>query len=140
MAPRPVRLTDPFIQLGPTASAIDFSCFVAGIHLTAEEDDALATFCDPHGSAYTLLLDGKMSLGADSLEDALNELGGPGTVIDFEFGYTKGTSSATNPHWTGKVRLPAWNIVDAGINEPSDIPLEMDVIGEPVRVPAWVSP
>lgn len=133
MAGRPVRLTDPFITLSTqeqTPVTVDFTCFIAGIHLVGEEDDDLATFCDPNGFAYTLTLDGKMSLGADGLEEALDSLGGPGTVVDFEFAYTKDAASIDNPHWSGEVRLPAYNIVDAGINEASDVPLEMDVIGE----------
>lgn len=130
MAGRPVRLVDPFIQLGETPTPIDFTCFIAGIHLVGEADDDLATFCDPNGFAYTLTLDGKMSLGVDGLEEALETLGGPGTVVPFEFAYTKDPASVDNPHWTGEVRIPAWNIVDAGINEASDVPLEMPVIGD----------
>lgn len=133
MSARVVRLTDPFITLAAqsgTPTPIDFTCFIAGIHLTGEEDDALATFCDPQGFAYTLLLDGKMSLGVGSLDEALENLGGPGTVVDFEFAYTKEVASVDNPHWTGAVRIPATAIVDAGINEPSDVPIEMPVIGD----------
>lgn len=132
MPTRPVRLVDPFITLGgpTTPPPVDFTCFIAGIHLTGDTDDDLATFCDPNGFAYTLTLDGKMSLGADGLEEALQGLGGPGTVVPFEFAYTKDPASVDNPHWTGKVRIPAYNIVDAGINEASDVPLEMTVIGE----------
>lgn len=136
MSGRPVRLTDPFITLSTdetTPVTVDFTCFIAGIHLVGEEDDDLATFCDPNGFAYTLTLDGKQSLGADGLEEALDSLGGPGTVVGFEFAYTKDPPSIDNPHWSGKVRIPAWNIVDAGINEASDVPLEMDVIGDVVK-------
>lgn len=140
MSARPVRLVDPFITLGGDPDAlpaplepIDFTCFIAGIHLTGESDDALATFCDPEGFAYTLTLDGKMSLGAGSLDEALEELGGPGTVVPFEFAYTKDAASVDNPHWSGKVRIPATPIVDAGINDPSDVPMEMAVIGDVLR-------
>lgn len=139
MAPRPIRLTDPFITLGgdpdgtPVVVPINFQCFSNGIHLTGEEDDDLATFCDPNGFAYTLSLDLKMSLGADSLDEALNSLGGPGTVVPFEFAYTDDPASASNPHWTGKVRLVAAPIVDAGINEATSFTLDMPVIGEITR-------
>lgn len=139
MSARPVRLVDPFITLTPDpdeavpGTPIDFTCFIAGIHLTGESDDDLATFCDPEGFAYTLTLDGKMSLGVGSLDEALQDLGGPGTVVGFEFAYTKDPASADNPHWSGKVRIPAVPIVDAGINEPSDIPMEMAVIGDVLR-------
>jgi hypothetical protein len=108
-------------------------CFSNGIHLTGEEDDALATFCDPQGFAYTLTLDLKMSLGTESLDEALQALGGPGTVVPFEFAYTADPASASNPHWTGECRLPAVPIVDAGINEPTSFSMEMPVIGDVVR-------
>ncbi len=136
MAPRPIRLTDPFITLGtesvgpPATTAVDMQCFSNGIHLTGDSDDALATFCDPQGFAYTLSLDLKMSLGTDSLDAAFDALGGPGTVVPFEFAYTADPASADNPHWSGKVRIPAIPVVDAGINEPTSFTIDMDVIGE----------
>lgn len=139
MAPKPIRLTDPFIVLGesdvgpPVVEPIEFQCFSNGIHLTGESDDDLATFCDPDGFAYTLSLDLKMSLGPDSLDEAFETLGGPGTVVPFEFAYTHDPASATNPHWTGKVRIPAVPIVDAGINEPTSFTIDMEVIGEITR-------
>ena len=139
MAPKPIRLTDPFIVLGtdsvgpPPTTAHDFQCFSNGIHLTGDADDDLATFCDPQGFAYTLSLDLKMSLGPESLDAALEGLGGPGTVVPFEFAYTPDPASATNPHWSGKVRLPAFPIVDAGINEATSFTVDMDVVGEIMR-------
>lgn len=140
MAPKPIRLTDPFITLGaddpiavPPTTAYSFQCFSNGIHLTGESDDDLATFCDPQGFAYTLSLDLKMSLGPESLDEAIQNLGGPGTVVPFEFAYTGDPASASNPHWTGKVRLPAFPIVDAGINEATSFTVDMDVIGEITR-------
>lgn len=134
--PKPIRLTDPFITLGvdgvgpPVTTAHSFQCFSNGIHLTGEADDDLATFCDPEGFAYTLSLDLKMSLGAESLDEAFTALGGPGTVVPFEFAYTSDVASADNPHWTGEVRLPAIPIVDAGINEATSFTIDMAVIGE----------
>ena len=139
MAPKPIRLTDPFITLGtdsvgpPVTTAYSFQCFSNGIHLTGDADDDLATFCDPQGFAYTLSLDLKMSLGADSLDEAIQGLGGPGTVVPFEFAYTPDPASVDNPHWSGKVRLPAFPIVDAGINEATSFTVDMDVIGEITR-------
>jgi len=135
-APKPIRLTDPFITLGtddagpPATTAQDMKCFSNGIHLTGESDDALATFCDPQGFAYKLTLDLKYSLGTGSLDEAIENLGGPGTVVPFEFAYTNAVASADNPHWTGECRLPAIPIVDAGINEPTSFSMEMDVIGD----------
>lgn len=137
MAARPIRLVDPYIMLGGTSvggaeptGGEDFQCFSNGIHLTGEPDDELATFCDPEGFAYTLTLDLKMSLGVDSLDEALTTLGGPGTVVPFVFAYTDAVASADNPHWWGEVRIPAIPIVDAGINEPTSFSMEMAVIGE----------
>lgn len=138
-SPKPVRLVDPYIILGEDPLAVppvvgqDMKCFANGIHLTGESDDDLATFCDPEGFAYTLTLDLKMSLGAGSLDEALTALGGAGTVVPFEFAYTPDPASAENPHWSGKVRIPAIPIVDAGINEPTSFSLEMPVIGDVVR-------
>ena len=138
-APKPIRLTDPYITLGedsvgpPPTTAHSFQCFSNGIHLTGDSDDALATFCDPQGFAYTLSLDLKMSLGAESLDEALQALGGPGTVVPFEFAYTADPAAPDNPHWSGKVRLPAIPIVDAGINEPTSFTIDMEVIGEITR-------
>jgi len=137
--PKPVRLTDPYIILGedsvgpPVTVAHAFVCFSNGIHLTGDADDDLATFCDPEGFAYTLSLDLKMSLGAESLDEALMALGGPGTVVPFEFAYTDDVASAANPHWSGKVRIPAWPIVDAGINEATSFTIDMPVIGDVIR-------
>jgi hypothetical protein len=135
--PKPIRLTDPFITLGednatavPPTTAIQFVCFSNGIHLTGESDDDLATFCDPDGFAYTLSLDLKMSLGAGSLDEAFTKLGGPGTIVPFEFAYTTDPAAVDNPHWSGKVRIPAIPIVDAGINEPTSFTIDMEVIGE----------
>lgn len=136
MAARPIRLTDPFITLGvddagpPATSAADLQCFCSGIHLMPEEDDAAATFCDPLGFQWVLTLDLKMSLGPDSLDEALTALGGPGTVVPFDFAYRDEPASASNPHWTGEVRLTAVPVVDAGINEVTEVNLEMDVIGD----------
>lgn len=135
-APKPIRLTDPFITLGvdsvgpPVTTAHSFQCFSNGIHLTGEADDNLATFCDPEGFAYTLSLDLKMSLGAESLDAAFEALGGPGTVVPFEFAYTPDPAAADNPHWSGKVRIPAYPIVDAGINEATSFTVDMPVIGD----------
>jgi hypothetical protein len=137
--PKPIRLTDPFITLGedttgpPATSAIQFVCFSNGIHLTGEADDDLATFCDPDGFAYTLSLDLKMSLGAGSLDEAFTKLGGPGTIVPFEFAYTTDPAADDNPHWSGRVRIPAIPIVDAGINEPTSFTIDMEVIGEITR-------
>lgn len=139
MAPKPVRLTNPFITLGtdsvgpPVTTAYDFECFSNGIHLTGEENDDLATFCDPQGYEWTLSLDLKMSLGAGSLDEAFQGLGGPGTIVPFEFAYSADPASADNPHWTGEVRLPAVPIVDAGINEATSITVDMVVIGDITR-------
>jgi len=137
MAPKPIRLTDPYITLGehdsvsvPPNVAQDMQCFSNGIHLTGDSDDALATFCDPQGFAYTLSLDLKMSLGTGSLDEAFTALGGPGTVVPFEFAYTADPASVDNPHWTGKVRIPAIPVVDAGINEPTSFTIDMVVIGD----------
>jgi len=130
MAARPIRLDDPFITLGGTTPpAVDLTCFASGIHLVPEEDDAAATFCDPLGFKWVLTLDLKMSVGTDSLDAALTTLG-IGTVQPFEFAFTKDAASAANPHWTGEVRIPAWTVVDAGINEVTEVNLEMDVIGD----------
>lgn len=135
-APKPTRLTDPFITLGvdgvgpPVTTAHSFQCFSNGIHLTGEADDDLATFCDPEGFAYTLTLDLKMSLGAESLDEAFEALGGPGTVVPFEFAYTADVASPENPHWSGTVRIPAIPIVDAGINEATSFSIDMALIGD----------
>lgn len=140
MAARPIRLTDPFITLGvdaptgtPPTVAADLKCFASGVHLMPEEDDAAATFCDPLGFTWVLTLDLKFSVGDDSLDEALASLGGPGTVVPFDFAYRDAAASASNPHWTGEVRLVAYPIVDAGINEVTEINLEMDVIGDVER-------
>jgi len=137
---KPIKLVDPWIILGeddpiatPPTVAVDVKCFSKGIHLLGEEDDALATFCDPLGYSWMLSIDFLMSIGPDSLDEALQSLGGPGTVIPFEFAYTNDPASASNPHWTGKVRLTAYPIVDAQINEPTEFTMEMDVIGDILR-------
>lgn len=134
--PRPVKLIDPWIQLGetdvgpPATTAVDLKCFAKGIHLMGEEDDALMTFCDPLGYSWSLSIDLLMSLGEGSLDEALMSLGGPGTVVPFEFAYTNDPPSISNPHWSGRVRITAWPIVDAQVNEPTEFTMEMDVIGE----------
>lgn len=139
MSAKPIRLTDPLITLGitaagpPATTAQQFVCFSNGIHITGDPDDDFATFCDPDGFAYTLTLDLKMSLGAGSLDEALEKLGGPGTVVPFEFAYTPDDASVDNPHWSGKVRLSAYPIVDAGINEATSFSMEMPVIGDITR-------
>jgi hypothetical protein len=139
MAAKPIRLTDPLITLGtdsvgpPATTAYQFVCFSNGIHLTGDADDDLATFCDPEGFAYTLSLDLKMSLGTDSLDEAFQALGGPGTVVPFEFAYTTEDASPENPHWSGKVRIAAYPIVDAGINEATSFTIDMPLIGDVMR-------
>ena len=139
MAVRPIRLTDPWIVLGvdsvgpPVTTAADLTCFSSGIHLMPEEDDAAATFCDPLGFVWKLTIDLKMSVGPDSLDEALTSIGGPGTVVPFEFAYRNAPAAADNPHWTGEVRLVAYAIVDSGINEVTEVNLEMDVIGDIAR-------
>jgi len=140
---RPVRLVKPFITLtstGTTPVTVDLTCFARGVHLMGEEDDALATFCDPLGLAWILTIDLLQSLGAEGLEEALSSLGAPGDVLGFEFAYTDDVASIDNPHWSGEVLLVAWPVVDAGINEPTEINLEMDVIGEVTKEPASVPP
>lgn len=134
--PKPVRLVDPFITLGgpTTPPAVDLKCFCKGIHLMGEEDDALVTFCDPLGYAWKLGLDLLMSLGTDGLDEALEGLGGPGTVVPFDFAYVDAPASADNPHWTGNVKLVAYPIVDAQVNEPTEFTYEMEVIGEITKV------
>jgi len=136
---RPIKLIDPWIKLGvdspgpPVTTAVDMKCFCKGIHLMGEEDDALATFCDPLGYSWKLSLDLLMSVGPLSVDEALQGLGGPGTKVPFEFAYTNDPASATNPHWTGTAMLTAYPIVDAGISEPTEFTLEMDVIGDITR-------
>lgn len=137
--PKPIRLTNPLIWLGDQ----DVSCFAYGIHITGDEDDDLSTFCDPSGYAWTAAIDFRMSLGTDSLEAALNALGGPGTVVPITFSYDKGTNvvgtpptgTEDNPVWTGEVRIVPWPIVDAGINEPTSFTMDMPIIGDIVRDP-----
>ena len=129
MATKPIKLIDPWITLGTTPGT-SVKCFSHGIHLVPEEDDALATFCDPQGFSWLLSLDLLMSEGVGSLEEALIELGPPGTIVPFEFAYMDDVAAVENPHWTGEVRLPAWPVVDAEISEPTDFTLEMEVIGD----------
>lgn len=147
MAAKPIRLTYPYITLtkpevvDPPSAAVtvDLTCYARGVHLMGDEDGALATFCDPLGYAWKLTLDLLQSLGADGLDTLLWSLGGPGTLLEFEFAYIKDDVTpavASNPHWTGTCRMTAWPIVDAGIDEPTEINLEMDIIGEVVRDPA----
>lgn len=141
MVTRPERLTDPFITLtgsGASPTPLQLKCFAKGIHLTPESDDAAATFCDPLGFTWLLTIDLLQSVGADGLDEALWKLGGPGTVVDFDFAYYDDTVTppgVENPHWTGKARLAAWAVVDAGINETTEINMEMDVIGDVLRTP-----
>jgi hypothetical protein len=136
---RPIKLVNPYIVLGedsvgpPVTTSQQLTCFSKGVHLLGEEDDAMATFCDPLGYSWKLELDLLMSLGPESLDEALNALGGPGAVVPFEFAYTPDPASATNPHWTGTVRVSAWPIVDAGINEPTEFTMSMDIIGDILR-------
>jgi len=146
MVAKPTRLTDPFIILtgsGVTPTPVQLKCYAKAIHLVPESDDAAATFCDPLGYSWTLTVDLLQSVGADGLDEALWSLGGPGTVCEFEFAYRDdGASPATvdNPHWSGTCRLVAWAVVDSGINETTEINLEMTVIGEVVRDPAPTVP
>lgn len=142
--PRPIKLVDPWIRLGgdagpPVIPEVDLKCFAKGVHLMGEEDDALVTFCDPLGYSWSLSVDLLMSLGPDSVDEALNSLGGPGTVVSFEFAYTNDAASEANPHWSGRCRLTAWPIVDAQVNEPTEFTLEMDIIGDIVRDPELVA-
>lgn len=144
--PRAVRMVDPVITFtgaGTTPTPVELKCFARGVHLTPESDDAAATFCDPLGYSWVLTIDLLQSLGAEGLDAALWKLGGPGTVVEWEFAYVDdGTTPATedNPHWSGTARLTAWAVVDAGINEPTEINLEMDVIGDVTRDPAPTAP
>ena len=143
---RPERLTDPHITLtgaGATPTAVQLKCFAKGIHLVPEEDDAAATFCDPLGYSWVLTIDLLQSVGAGSLDEALWGLGGPGTVVDFDFAYYDDSVTPPgieNPHWSGQARLVAWAVVDAGINETTEINLEMDVIGDVTREPVVTPP
>lgn len=139
----PQKLTYPYITLSnqeTVPTTVDLTCFARGIHIMGEEDDASATFCDPLGYTWQITVDLLQSLGADGLDEALWSLGGPGTIVDFEFAYIKEgtvppTGTVDNPVWSGTARLTAWPVVDAGINEPTEINLEMDVIGEITRTP-----
>ena len=133
--PQPIKLVDPHLTLGTTPGT-DVTCFAAGIHLLPEDNDDAATFCAPNGTDWTLGIDFKMSIGPESLDEALWELGGPGTVVDFDFAYTPEAASATNPHWSGRVRLVPWPVVDAEINGYTAWTMTMDLVGEPLRTPA----
>lgn len=143
---RPIKLVNPFLEFtskGTTPVTVNLTCYARGVHLVPEEDDASATFCDPLGFTWTLTVDLLQSLGAEGLDALLWSLGGPGTLIDVTFAYTDpGATAPTedNPTWTVETRLAAWAIVDAGINEPTEINMEMTVIGEPVREPAPTVP
>lgn len=137
MAAKPIRLINPYLLLGTE----DLTCFASHITLDGEEDDELATFCNPLGYAWNLELELKMSLGPDSLEAALNAIGPAGNVVPFTFAYAAGeggaapTGDESNPVWTGEVRLVPWPIVDADINGPTTFTMTMPLIGEPVRTP-----
>ena len=138
MASKPIKLIDPWIILGgdagpPVIPEVDMKCFAKGIHLMGEEDDALVTFCDPLGYSWSLTLDLLMSVGAGSCDEALTSLGGPGTVVSFEFAYVDAAASAENPHWSGTCMLVAYPIVDAQVNEPTEFEYSMDVIGDIVK-------
>lgn len=132
---KPMRLQDPFIKLGTGPTLKDMKCFAKGLHLVPEEDDAAATFCDPLGYQWLLTIDLLMSVGPESTDDALWAIGGPGAVVAWEFAYNNTAASATNPHWNGTARLTAWSVVDAGINETTEINLELNVIGDITRTP-----
>ena len=138
---RPIKLVNPFITFTnneTTPVTINLTCYARGVHLVPEADDASATFCDPLGFSWMLTVDLLQSLGAEGLEELLSSLGGPGTLITWEFAYTDDVASVDNPHWTGEARLPAWSVVDAGINEPTEINLELTTIGDVVKAPASV--
>ena len=143
---RPERLADPHITLtgaGTTPTPVQLKCFAKGIHLVPEADDAAATFCDPLGFTWKLTIDVLQSVGVGGLDEALWGLGGPGTVCEFDFAYYDDAITppgVENPHWTGSARLVAWAVVDAGINETTEINLEMDVIGDVVRDPVVTPP
>ena len=145
-APKAAKLVDPFITLtgaGTTPTPVQLKCFARGIHLTPESDDAAATFCDPLGFSWLLTIDLVQSLGAEGLDEALWSLGGPGTMVDFDFAYSDDAAAPAtvdNPHWTGRARLVAWAPVDAGINEPTEINLEMTVDGDVTRDPPPTAP
>ena len=138
MAIKPVRLINPYLSLATT----DFTCFARHIKLAGDEDDELATFCDPFGYSWELELELLMSLGTGSLEAALNTIGPAGKVISFLFAYSAGagpgapTGTADNPTWAGSVRLAQWPIVDADVNSPTTFTITMPVIGAIVRTPA----
>lgn len=141
MVARPERLTDPNITLSNGTTDVQLKCYARGIHLVPEEDDAAATFCDPLGFSWVLTVDLLQSVGTDGLDEALWSLGGPGTVVEFDFSYYDDAITppgVANPHWTGNARLVAWAPVDAGINETTEINLEMDVIGDVTRTPVPV--
>ena len=146
MVAKPTRLADPHITLtgaGTTPVAVQFKCYSKGIHLVPETDDAAATFCDPLGFKWVLTLDLLQSVGDDGLDEALWSLGGPGTVCDFDFAFYDDAITPPgedNPHWTGSARLGAWSVVDAGINETTEINLEMTVIGDVTKEPAPTPP
>lgn len=146
VAPKAAKLVDPVITLtgaGTTPTPVEMKCFARGIHLVPETDDAAATFCDPLGYSWLLTIDLVQSLGTDGLDAALWSLGGPGTMVDFEIAYVDDgvtPASEDNPHWSGTARLTAWAPVDAGINEPTEINLEMTVVGDVVRTPVPTAP
>lgn len=138
----PAKLTYPYLVLTnqeTTPVSVDLTCFARGVHITPENDDAFATFCDQLGTVWSITIDLLQSLGATGLDEALWSLGGPGTKVDIEFAYVKEgatqVGSVDNPIWSGEALLSAWSVVDAGINEPTEINLEMEFIGPLTRDP-----
>lgn len=131
MAHKPHRLINPFLTIG----GMDLTCFASGIHILGDEDDSLATFCDPLGYAWALSVDFKLSYGANSLDTALSQLGGPGSVLPFVYSPGPGAATEENPHFSGTIRLTAWPVVDAELNSPTEFTMEMPIIGDIVRDP-----
>jgi hypothetical protein len=131
----PYYLTDPKIEIGPTATPIAIECSTTNIDHTIDQDENTTdTMCASYVSygkkRHKLTITVVQSFGTDGLWNQLQPL--EGTVVDFRvLPHGADPVGPDNPEMSGTAILKAIPFMSGAPNEIVDFDIELAIQGEP---------
>lgn len=132
--PTPHFKTKPLILIGTSAAPVyELQCAANSIEMTPEQDENdYDTFCGTYYTTgpekWTITATVLQSFGTDGVWTNLRPL--VGQLVDFEIRPdAPDARSIDNPAQTGKAILKAFPFLTGGVNEPSEIDIELKVQG-----------
>lgn len=137
--PVPHFMTKPLLVIGPSATPVmEIECAANNIEVVPDQDEnEYDTFCGTYATygpeKWTITMTVLQSFGVDGVWTKLRPV--VGTVQPFEIRPdAPDPRSIDNPAMTGTATVKAFPFLSGGVNEPSEIDIELKVQG----TPTWV--